>query len=142
MTQVTRLVSSLARDAVIGAALGIAGASVAGAQQAAVYGAGLQAWLGCWSADPGTAGRVDGPPSLVCVAPTADVNVADVLTVQDGKVVARETLDATGRPRPIDAARCSGVRSATWSRDGRRLFVRSAGRCAGVESATSGLLAI
>ena len=142
MTYVARLVSSLARRAVLCAAVVIAGTSVAGAQQAAIYGAGLQAWLGCWSGDPGSIGRTDGAPSLVCVTPTADVNVANVLTVQEGKIVARETLDASGRSRPIDAARCTGVRSAKWSRDGRRLFVRSTGRCAGVPSSTSGLLAI
>jgi hypothetical protein len=68
--------------------------------------------------------------------------VADVLTVQDDRIVARETLDATGRSRPIDAARCTGVRSASWSRDGRRLFVRSNGSCAEVPSSTSGLLAM
>jgi len=141
MRYVARLVSTLARGAVI-CAIVVAGTSAAGAQQAAIYGAGVQAWLGCWSGEPGSVGRTDGPPSVVCVTPTSDVNVANVLTVQNGRIVARETLDASGRPRPIDAARCIGVRSATWSRDGRRMFVRSAGRCAGVASATSGLLAI
>jgi hypothetical protein len=140
MTHVSRIVS-LARIAVIGIVV-VGGASPVGAQQAAIYGAGLQAWLGCWSPDPGSAARIDGPPPLVCIAPTTDVNVADVLTLQDGKIVARETIDASGRSRPIDAARCTGVRSATWSRDGRRLFVRSSGRCAGVPSTTSGLLSI
>lgn len=141
MTHVTRIVS-LVRMAMIGAVALSIGASVASAQQAAIYGAGLQAWLGCWSPDPASAARVDGPPPVVCIAPTAAVDVADVLTLQDGKVVAHETLDATGRSRPIDAARCTGVRSAAWSRDGRRLFVRSSGRCAGVPSTTSGLLTI
>jgi hypothetical protein len=70
------------------------------------------------------------------------VDVADVSTIQDGRLLPRETLDATGRPRPIDAARCTGERSARWSRDGRRLFVHSIGTCAGVSSSTSGLLAI
>src|SRR5215207_7018089 len=142
MRYVARVVSSLARGAVICTAAVVANTSAAGAQQAAIYGAGLQAWLGCWSGDPGADGRSDGPPSVVCIAPTADVNVANVLTVQGGRIVGRETLDASGRSRPIDAARCTGVRSATWSRDGRRLFVRSTGRCANVASATSGLLSI
>jgi len=122
----------------LAAALIVAGASRAPAQTA-IYGAGLQAWLGCWSADL-SAARADAAANIVCIAPTANVNVADLLTVQEGRVVARETLDATGRPRPIDAARCTGTRSATWSRDGRRLFVRSTGSCAGIPSSTSGLL--
>jgi hypothetical protein len=118
----------------------LTGASRAPAQSA-IYGAGLQAWLGCWSAEL-SAASVDAAPSILCIAPTTNVNVADLLTVQEGRVVARETLDATGRPRAMDAARCTGARSATWSRDGRRLFVRSTGTCAGVPSSTSGLLAM
>jgi hypothetical protein len=117
-----------------------AGASSA-TGQTAIYGAGLQAWLGCWSADL-SASRTEVAPTIVCFTPTSSVDVADVITMQDGKIVARETLDATGRPRAIDAARCTGTRSAHWSRDGRRLFVGSTGSCAGVASSTSGLLAI
>lgn len=108
--------------------------------QSAVYGAGLQAWLGCWSADLSAA--PGGAPTIVCITPTASVDVADVSTIQEGRIVARETLDATGRPRPLDASRCTGERSARWSRDGRRLFVHSIGSCAGVSSSTSGLLTI
>jgi hypothetical protein len=109
--------------------------------QSAIYGAGLQAWLGCWSADLVTL-RDGRAPSIVCIAPTSDANVADLYTVQDDRVVSRDVLDASGRRRAIAAERCTGVRSASWSRDGRRLFVRSSGRCAGVPSTTSGLLAI
>ena len=126
--------SALALTLLLASAPGAAG-------QSAIYGAGLQAWLGCWSADL-SAARADAAPSIVCITPTANVNVAELITVQDGSVVAREMLDATGRPRAIDAARCTGVRSASWSRDGRRLFVRSTGTCAGVPASTSGLLAM
>ena len=122
------------------AALLLIGASGA-AGQSAIYGAGLQAWLGCWSAEL-SAVSSDAAPSILCITPTTNVNVAELLTVQGGRIVARETFDATGRRRAIDAARCTGVRSATWSRDGRRLFVRSTGTCAGVPSSTAGLLAM
>ena len=125
----------------LAAVLLAAGASSAAGQSAAIYGAGLQAWLGCWSADL-SAVRTDAAPTIVCIAPTANVDVADVTTVQGGRIVGRETLDATGRPRPIDAARCTGERSARWSNDRRRLFVHSIGTCAGVSSSTSGLLTI
>jgi hypothetical protein len=107
--------------------------------QSAIYGAGLQAWLGCWSADL-AAPRTDAAPTVVCITPTANVDVADVLTVQGGRVVARETLDATGRSRPIDGARCTGERIARWATARRRLFVHSVGSCDGVSSSTSGLL--
>jgi len=124
----------------LAAALLAAGASSASGQ-AAIYGAGLQAWLGCWSAEQSATGP-DAAPAIVCITPTARVDVADVITVQGGRIVGRETLDATGRPRPIDAARCTGERSARWSNDRRRLFVHSIGTCAGVSSSTSGLLTI
>ena len=127
-----------ARASALTAALLAAGVSSASAQSA-IYGAGLQAWLGCWSADLSGL-RTDAAPTVVCIAPTSNVDVADVLTVQDGRVVARETLDATGRSRPIDGARCTGERNARWSNDGRRLFVHSVGSCGGVSSSTSGLL--
>ena len=109
--------------------------------QSAIYGAGLQAWLGCWSADLSSV-RTDAVPTIVCITPTANVDVADVITVQNGRVLARETLDATGRPRALDGARCTGERNGRWSSDLRQLFVHSVGTCAGVSSSTSGLLAM
>jgi hypothetical protein len=124
----------------LAAALLAAGVSSASAQSA-IYGAGLQAWLGCWSADLSEL-RTDAAPTVVCITPTSNVDVADVLTVQGGRVLARETLDATGRSHPIQGSRCTGERNARWSSDRRRLFVHSVGTCAGVSSSTSGLLAM
>lgn len=132
---------SHAQRAIVAASL-LAALPLVASAQSAIYGAGVQAWLGCWTAGLTSTLRADAPPSIVCIAPTSDVDVAEVLTVQDGRVVAHETLDATGRSRAIDAERCTGSRRATWSRDGRRLFVSSSGTCAGVPSRTSGLLAI
>ena len=132
--------SSIVRVSARAAVLLAACAAAAGGQSA-IYGAGLQAWVGCWSAESWST-RAESAPPIVCIVPAADRNLADVLTVQDGRIVSRETLDASGRPRAIDADRCTGTRSATWSRDGRRLFVRSSARCAGVASTTSGILTI
>ena len=135
-----RYASPLVRVSALAVVLLAAGARVADGQ-AAIYGAGLQAWVGCWSAEP-WATRGEAPPPVVCFAPSADRNVAEVLTVQDGRIVSRETLDASGRARALEADRCTGTRAASWSRDGRRLFVRSSARCAGVPSTTSGILTI
>jgi hypothetical protein len=131
---------TIARAVPLAAVLASAGPVAAGAQSA-IYGAGLQAWLGCWAAEP-VVTRTDGSAAIVCVTPTSDQNVADLLTIVDGRVLSREKLDASGRQRPIDAERCEGVRSARWSSDGRRLFVRSSGSCAGVASSTSGVLSV
>jgi hypothetical protein len=132
--------SWIARVAALAVALLAADTRIAEGQSA-IYGAGLQAWLGCWSAEPWAA-RGEAPPPIVCIAPTADRNVAEIFTVRDDGVVSRDTMDASGRSRPLRADRCTGVRSAIWSRDGRRLFVRSSGRCAGVASSTSGIMTI
>jgi hypothetical protein len=114
-------------------------ASAAGAQTAAIYGAGLEAWTGCWSAEQTLTPAGAGP--LVCITPTADVNVADVATI-DGSVVVREAIDATGRPRALQAPDCAGARRTAWSRDSRRLFVNTRGVCRGVAFATSAILSI
>ena len=120
------------------AALAIA-ASSAGAQTAAIYGAGLEAWTGCWSAElsPMPAGAV----RLVCISPTANVNVANVATI-DGSTVAFETIDATGRTVTLQAQGCTGTRRAAWSRDGRRLFLNTTGVCRGVPLSTSAIYSI
>ena len=62
----------------LAAALLAAGASSTSAQSA-IYGAGLQAWLGCWSAEL-SALPTDAAPTIVCITPTANVDVAEVLT--------------------------------------------------------------
>ena len=95
----------------LAAAVLVLGATRATAQSA-IYGAGLQAWLGCWSADL-SAARADAAPSIVCITPTANVNVADLFTVQEGRIVGRETLDATGRSRADSMP--DPFRASTWS---------------------------
>jgi hypothetical protein len=122
----------------IAATLAIA-ASSAGAQTAAIYGAGLEAWTGCWSAEQTLTPA--GVARLVCLTPTSDVNVADVTTF-DGDVVVREAIDATGRPRPLQAPGCTGTRRTAWSRDSRRLFVNTSGACQGVPLTTSAIVSI
>ena len=114
-------------------------ASSAGAQQAGIYGAGLEAWTGCWAAEqtPTPAGVVQ----LVCITPTADVNVVDVATI-DGSTIVREAIDAAGRPRALQAPGCTGTRRTAWSRDSRRLFVNTSGVCRGVPFAMAAILTI
>jgi hypothetical protein len=113
-------------------------ASTIGAQSA-IYGAGLQAWTGCWSAEQALTPA--GGRALVCIGPTTNVNVANVTSL-DGNVVAREMIDATGHPLPLEAQGCTGTRHATWSRDSRRLFLRTTGVCNGMPLAISGIFSI
>lgn len=127
----------LARIATATALLAIAGS--ASAQTAAIYGAGLEAWTGCWSAEQSLVPA--GAVRLVCITPTADVNVANVAAIVDG-TVARETIDATGRALVLQAPGCTGTRRAAWSRDSRRLFLTTTGVCRGVPVTTSAIFSI
>lgn len=114
-------------------------ASSASAQTAAIYGAGLEAWTGCWSAEESSA-----PAAVlrfVCITPTANVNVANVTAI-DGNIIARETIDATGRPIELEALGCTGTRRAAWSRDSRRLFLWSTGVCRDVPITTWSIFSI
>src|SRR5258705_3905934 len=114
-------------------------AASAARAQSAIYGAGLQAWTGCWApAESVTPSRV---VPLLCITPTANVNIAQVASI-GGSLVALETLDATGRPLALDARGCTGTRRAAWSRDSRRLFLRTTGVCQGVPLALSGIFSI
>ena len=92
-------------------------ASSASAQTAAIYGAGLEAWTGCWSAEEGSAQAT--VQRFVCITPTADVNVANVAAI-DGSIVERETLDATGKTVALVAPGCTGTRRTAWSSASRR----------------------
>src|SRR5437763_5855866 len=107
--------------------------------QTAIYGAGLQAWTGCWSAEQTVAPA--GVVRLVCITPTASVDVATV-AIFDGGIIAHETIDASGRPLALEARGCTGARRATWSRDGRRLFLRTTGVCQGVPLSVSAIFSI
>ena len=125
------------RLATIAALLAIASSS--SAQTAAIYGAGLEAWTGCWSAEQSAVPA--GVVRLVCITPTANVNVANVATI-DGNVIAYDSIDATGRTITLQAQGCTGTRRAAWSRDSRRLFLNTTGLCRGVPISTSAIYSI
>jgi hypothetical protein len=114
-------------------------ASTVSAQTAAIYGAGLEAWTGCWSAEEGSAQAA--VQRFVCITPTADVNVVNVAAIE-GTIVERETLDATGKSVALVAPGCTGTRRTAWSRDSRRLFLSTTGNCRGVPITTSAMFTI
>ena len=93
-------------------------------------------WLGCWSVAPADIQAIDRPDGvrLICVTPTADPNVAHVSLRANGKEFFRDTIDASGKPREVERNGCKGSERATWSSDGRRVFIKSSVLCG--ESAT------
>src|SRR3954470_29139 len=119
-------------------------ATVTGAQQARV-GPKWMGWIGCWTATPpGESAIALAPASgpIVCITPSASGDAADFTTVDSGKVVSAQRVDASGVERPVDSTGCTGVQRASWSADERRIYLRSASTCEGLKSTTSAILAI
>lgn len=117
-------------------ALTLFGSASAAGAQAVDTGPRWTGWLGCWSvapADMQAIGRPDGV-RLICVTPTADANVAHVSLRANGKEFFRDTIDASGTTREVERNGCKGSERASWSSDGRRVFIKSSVLCG--ESAT------
>jgi hypothetical protein len=115
------------------------------------------AWTGCWQAVDGPASQpatlaagdvglttlraipsasvpsrpVNPALPLVCVVPAGGASVVHVVTVDSGKVVARDTIDASGQRIAMSREGCTGWRRAAWSSDNRRVYLRSELDCAG-----------
>ena len=141
----------LAAAAATGAALLLA---IPVAAQSATPDLRWQGWLGCWqpvtatSADSYSAwmdqrARDAGAPTL-CIVPSSSANAVDFVTVaRDGKVTARESVDASGHALARERDGCRGTETATWSSDARRLYVGSSYSCPnGLARTSSGILAM
>jgi hypothetical protein len=113
------------------------GAGAAGAQSPQVDPR-WEPWLGCWETDDETRPLAAGV-TLTCVVPAA----VDIATVVDGRVMSREHIEASGERRSATKEGCSGWERATWSADGRRVFLRAEYDCAGGQKrASSGMIAM
>jgi hypothetical protein len=95
------------------------------------------AWLGCWRA-VGEEALGDG---VVCVLPGDDATSVRIVTVEGGELAGETMLRADGIARAVDEGGCTGQESAYWSRDGRRVFVRTELDCNGVRRVSTGALA-
>jgi len=117
-----------------------------------------QPWVGCWqpaqlqssaasltSPRTGAAGNAGGAP-LVCVIPTTGSGASSgvsVVTIADGRIVARDTISATGQSFARSEDGCIGVESANWSADGHRVYVSSDFTCPGdLKRTSSGIFAM
>src|SRR4051812_20518218 len=89
-----------------------------------------RAWTGCWAITP-PSDRTEPLPGqrYVCVAPTSNTDVAEIVSVADGSIISRDTVDASGRALPVNAVGCAGQRSATWSADQKRVYLKSSVVC-------------
>lgn len=98
------------------------------------------AWYGCWR--PEALDGVTAPAHLVCVLPASGDGVS-IATIANGKIVSEQTVIADGSRRATDEGGCKGFESASWSRDGRRVFLTSELNCgADIQRKSSGILAL
>ncbi|NUO39970.1 MAG: hypothetical protein HOQ31_15365 [Gemmatimonadaceae bacterium] len=134
-----RIVTFTRSAALVAALVGLA-AGAAGAQQPA---GSWQGWLGCWTAGPAIGGMAPSALApLVCITPTADANVVDLVTVSDDKIVSTQRIDASGRELPVETKGCTGTQRAQWSADGRRVYLKATATCDGLARTTSGIIAM
>jgi hypothetical protein len=101
--------------------------------------AGPQAWLawtGCWTE---VGAPIDAP--MTCIVPDGDA--VELLTVSSAGIAERQPLRADGVERPVTVDGCTGVRAASASAEGARVYTRSTLRCdGGIERTTRGLMAM
>ena len=124
----TTLHVQLVRRVMVGAIFPLVVAMVAPRAQGQMNDPRWDAWNGCWQE------VVDSPVPLlngavVCVSPTGSASAVELATVEQGRVTTRDTIDASGARRSSDAQGCSAWRSAEWSHDTRRIYLRSETAC-------------
>ena len=131
------------KSTALAAAMAFVALGGAGAQQAGTA-AHWQAWLGCWTASaPGTAyGSAQFAAPIVCVVPTSNADVVEIATIADGKVIKRDSIDASGREKALRSPDCEGVQMARWSADGRRAYLSSTSSCSGLVTKATSILAV
>lgn len=103
-----------------------------------------QAWVGCWEPvgnEPLAADR-STTAGEVCVMPAEGTSAVDLASVDNGKILSREHIDANGEHEPFNQDGCTGWRSAVWSAEGRRVYLHSELSCAGLKRTSNGVIAI
>lgn len=107
------------------------------ALQSAQAAGGWSAWVGCWQ----PVGPEAPQDAMVCVVPEGSAAVR-MLSLEGGEIVEQSVMHADGRARAVQDGGCTGTETATWSRDGRRVFLRTELDCDGVRRSSTGVHAL
>ena len=92
------------------------------------------AYLGCWES-------ADGMGPTLCLRPTLDG--VEFARVADGEIVDRLAVSSAARPATSSREGCEGEHSASFSDDGRRIFLSSDYVCeGGTTRSERGILAL
>jgi hypothetical protein len=102
-----------------------------------------QPWIGCWQATQDLQVSLVAAAPLVCVTPTAATSAVQIVTIDSGRVIARDTVNADNNDRQIARGGCTGRERAHFSPDASRVYLRSELTCgAGLKRTGTGLLSI
>lgn len=101
-------------------------------------------FIGCFTAMPADEmlDKATTSARIVCITPSTSPDVAVISAVADGKLLTRDSIDASGRVRGVNDSGCAGTQTARWSADGRRVFLRSSTSCQGIPTEMSAILAV
>lgn len=103
---------------------------------------GWSALSGCWIPIPSDGRVVAASTPRACVLPTG-TNSAELVTIVDDKITERTRIDADGQRHEVSKQGCAGWESASFSTDGRRLYLQSEQSCiGGTTRKTSGMFAL
>ena len=83
-------------------------------------------FTGCWAS---FVSDVRGPD--VCVIPTRDSSVVELVALRRDSVLSRSTVTASERRETSGANECTGFESARWSLDDRRMYLLASYKCRG-----------
>ena len=134
---------SNSRRVALRAALLLLSAAVAGGAQTAAPDSRWEPWIGCWQPVPQSHIVVTATLPVVCVTPTSSASAVQISTIDSGRVVTRDTVNANSARVAVNKEGCSGWQQAQWSADSRRVYLRSELACtAGLMRTSTGLLAI
>lgn len=90
-------------------------------------------WLGCWQVGEGAG----ADNLLVCVRPSSEASGVEVATIANGEITSTRTLVADGQPHDLRAEDCAGSQFASFSADGRRVYLWSTLSCQGGSKRTA-----
>lgn len=95
-------------------------------------------WLGCWEVE----GAAEGG-AMLCLLPVSGDVAVEMVTVEESRIVGRERIRADGTTQDSSREGCRGWERASFSEDGRRVYLDGDHLCEGiVEQRSSGLLAM
>jgi len=93
------------------------------------------AWVGCWRAEG------DSSERSLCIVPDGDG--VRMITLNAGKVEAESRIIANGQARTITQEGCTGIETARWSADRKRVFLNADLNCGNnVTRKVSGIFAM